>query len=413
MHPILNPSLLLPAVLAWSAQACVLAAGGALTALTIANPRIRLAMWQGLLLILLLLPAIEPWKTPPRLPAAVTLSAVAGPASTSEVSVHWRAEYWLWILALGAVFRLGLVVAGFLRLRRYRQQAQPLPEPPLRFASDIAQWYASDAVRGPVTYGWRQPVILLPSKTLELPAELREVIECHELIHVHRRDWLWVLAETAVRSLLWFHPAVWFLLNRIQLTREQTVDREVVQLFRNRDRYLDALVAVASHQLPSSFAPAFVRKRQLAERVRALIKEVPMSRARIAAGFLAAGSILPLAVVGAMWFFPFVGAAQTTQTGGTVYRPGDGVTNPIPISRPKPQYSEQATKAHWGGTVVLSIVVDEKGVPRNVKVVKPLGLGLDEKAIEAAQQWRFRPGLKNGVPVPVRAQIEMIFRPDE
>lgn len=138
-----------------------------------------------------------------------------------------------------------------------------------------------------------------------------------------------------------------------------------------------------------------------------------MSRARIAAGFLAAGSILPLAVVGAMWFFPFVGAAQTTQTGGTVYRAGDGVTNPIPISRPKPQYSEQATKAHWGGTVVLSIVVDEKGVPRNVKVVKPLGLGLDEKAIEAAQQWRFRPGMKNGVPVPVRAQIEMIFRPDE
>ena len=255
---------------------------------------------------------------------------------------------------------------------------------------------------------------IFKTETVELPADLREAIECHELIHVSRRDWLWVLAETAVRSLLWFHPAVWFELNRIQLAREQTVDQEVVTLLHNRDRYLDALAAVASHQLQSSFEPAFLRKRQLTQRVHALIEEVPMSRTRTAAGFLAAGSILPLAIAGAMWLFPFTGAAQTQQTGGAVSRPGDeGVTNPVPISRPQPQYSEQARKAHWGGTVVLSVVIDENGVPGNIKVVKPLGMGLDEKAIEAAKQWRFRPGTKNGVAVSVMAQIEMSFHPLE
>jgi TonB family protein len=93
-----------------------------------------------------------------------------------------------------------------------------------------------------------------------------------------------------------------------------------------------------------------------------------------------------------------------------IYRPGGDVTNPVPISRPEPQYSEEARKAKWSGTVLLSLVVDENGVPESIKVIKPLGLGLDEKAIEAVQQWRFRPGTKSGVPVAVAAQIEVTFR---
>jgi protein TonB len=102
-------------------------------------------------------------------------------------------------------------------------------------------------------------------------------------------------------------------------------------------------------------------------------------------------------------------AAQAALPAG-VYRPGGDVSNPIPISRPEPQYSEEARKAKWGGTVLLSLVIDENGVPQNVKVIKPLGLGLDEKAIEAVGQWRFKPGMKSGVAVPVAAQIEVTFR---
>lgn len=95
---------------------------------------------------------------------------------------------------------------------------------------------------------------------------------------------------------------------------------------------------------------------------------------------------------------------------GGIYRPGGGVSNPVPIYRPEPQYSEEARKAKWGGTVTLSLVVDETGHTTDIHVLKPLGLGLDQKAIEAVSKWLFKPGMKDGKPVKVYAQIEVTFR---
>ena len=105
-----------------------------------------------------------------------------------------------------------------------------------------------------------------------------------------------------------------------------------------------------------------------------------------------------------------VGNGSGGGSGGGVYRPGGGVTNPKPIYRPEPQYSEEARKAKWQGSVLLSLVVDENGKPVQIKVIRPLGLGLDEKAIEAVSQWKFEPGKKDGKPVAVAAQIEVTFR---
>lgn len=96
--------------------------------------------------------------------------------------------------------------------------------------------------------------------------------------------------------------------------------------------------------------------------------------------------------------------------GGGAYKIGGGVSAPVPIYKPEPEYSEEARKAKFQGTVVLFIVVDEHGMPRDLKVIRPLGLGLDQKAIEAVQKWRFRPGMKDGRPVPVQATIEVNFR---
>jgi TonB family protein len=96
--------------------------------------------------------------------------------------------------------------------------------------------------------------------------------------------------------------------------------------------------------------------------------------------------------------------------GGGVYRIGGGVSQPVPIFRPEPEYSEEARKAKYQGVVLLAIVIDEKGNPRDLRVVRPLGLGLDEKAIEAVQKWRFRPGYLNGKPVAVAATVEVNFR---
>jgi len=95
--------------------------------------------------------------------------------------------------------------------------------------------------------------------------------------------------------------------------------------------------------------------------------------------------------------------------GGGPFRIGGGVSAPQLVFKVEPEYSEEARKAKFQGTVVLYVVVDEKGNPRDLKVVRPLGLGLDQKAIEAVQKWRFKPGLKDGRPVAVSAQIEVNF----
>jgi TonB family protein len=97
-------------------------------------------------------------------------------------------------------------------------------------------------------------------------------------------------------------------------------------------------------------------------------------------------------------------------TGGGVYRIGGDVSSPQVISKVEPEYSEEARKAKYQGEVLLSLVIDSNGVPRDIKVVRPLGLGLDEKAIEAVQRWRFRPAMKGGKAVAVSAQVAVNFR---
>lgn len=107
---------------------------------------------------------------------------------------------------------------------------------------------------------------------------------------------------------------------------------------------------------------------------------------------------------------PGAGPGSGGRFGGGAYRIGGGVSPPAVLSRVEPEYSEEARKAKWQGTVVVQLVVDEHGIPREMRVTKSLGLGLDQKAMEAVGKWRFKPGLKDGKPVPVIATIEVTFR---
>ena len=105
-----------------------------------------------------------------------------------------------------------------------------------------------------------------------------------------------------------------------------------------------------------------------------------------------------------------VGPGSGGGFGGGAYKIGGGVSQPTLLSKVEPEYSEEARKAKWQGTVVLSLIVDETGVAQQIKVSRSLGMGLDQKAIEAVQRWRFRPGMKDGKPVPVYATVEVNFR---
>jgi len=106
-----------------------------------------------------------------------------------------------------------------------------------------------------------------------------------------------------------------------------------------------------------------------------------------------------------------VGAGVGGGYGGGMFRPGtDGVSAPQLISKVEPEYSSEARQAKHQGTVILSLVVGADGMTRGIRVSRSLGMGLDEKAIEAVRQWRFEPAKKDGRPVPVAVDVEVNFR---
>jgi TonB family protein len=93
----------------------------------------------------------------------------------------------------------------------------------------------------------------------------------------------------------------------------------------------------------------------------------------------------------------------------TVYSPGGPITPPRMNVHVAPEYSEEARKKKLQGTIQLSFVVDATGAATQVAVLRPIGFGLDEKAMEAVSQWKFSPGTKNGTPVAVQTQAEVTF----
>lgn len=107
---------------------------------------------------------------------------------------------------------------------------------------------------------------------------------------------------------------------------------------------------------------------------------------------------------------PGVGPGAGGGIGGGVFRIGGGVSAPRVIYNPDPEYSEEARKAKHQGNVVLWTVIGPDGRVRDIRLARSLGMGLDQKAIEAVRTWKFEPALKDGQPVAVQVNIEVNFR---
>jgi len=93
-----------------------------------------------------------------------------------------------------------------------------------------------------------------------------------------------------------------------------------------------------------------------------------------------------------------------------VFRPGNQMIPPKPISNPEPEFSPEASKMKYEGTELVKLVIDERGATRDLQVNRPLGLGLDEMAIAAIRTWTFEPARKDGQPVAVSVVVEVTFR---
>ena len=392
-----------------------------------------LAYWQVLLATCLLLPAIQTWQATPAVQAAQ-----AGRAESEFVLTGVGYEIDSLLLAalgVGVLIRLSWLAIGLARLRSYRRKARQIS--PLSALIEKLQSLTGARVRiclstkihSPVTFGVSRPVILLPAGFLEMEEKHQEAIACHELLHVRRSDWLFTLLEEAIRSFFWFHPAIWWVLGRIQLAREQVVDRRVIEITQARKPYLEALAQMASarlHPQASAVLP-FSRKPHLTQRVARIIRNAPISKIRFTVSLAAILGFFALAVQLALSSCSLQ-TPQPDETSSTelriqldeesvmevrpkAYRTSDeGVSPPRLLHKVEPDYTDQAKDAKIEGKVVLAIEVGPDGKAHNIQVLRSLDQGLDQNALEAVRQWEFKPGMKGGEPVTVRANVEVNYR---
>lgn len=419
---------LLLALIVFSAQLFVIVGVAAVAEAVarVVDPRLRLALWRGIAVACVVLPlsaiaGIGP--APESAGTGVTLlvasiegmrSAVQAVAVTATV-LPAGADAVVWAVVFAGVFvRLARLCVGAVRLRQIRLRSRPMGisitpdlEEVRRDVAPRAEFRISSEVGQPASFGLRKPIVLLPERFFAMDRDAQRTVACHELLHVARRDWPWILVEELTRAVFWFHPAVWWLVERIQESREQLVDRLVIERIPSKHAYMSALLAFADgdggpHVV---MATAFLRKRHLRSRLLKLAKEPVMSRGRLVATALGLVCVMGSAIAA-------TGIALPLQTPQVVDSKDPGVTLPKPTHKVNAQYTEEALKARIQGGMKLTLVVRTDGTPGDIKVTESLDkeYGLDKQAIAALEQWRFEPGAKDGKPVPVRVTIEMRFR---
>jgi TonB family protein len=407
-------------IAAYAAQLAALAvvAIAAAWLLRVRTPRHLLRFWQAVLGIAMLTPLVQPRSAAPtsinfliERTASAAIAPAAAPIDTTSLDIPTIV---LGIIALGIVARLAWLALGLIRLRAIVAGATP----DLTFAAlndelssalgITADVRVSDHLTGPATVGARRPMVLLPPSVRAMSTSAQRAILCHELIHVKRGDWLQTIGEELWCAVLWFHPLARVIASRISLAREMVVDEATILATQDRRAYAEALLAFSNPQARMFGVTPFIGRRTLSQRMSLIVKEVPMSnrRALLSAGTALIASLAITAV--AVDRFPMF---VTAHAQSTVHKPGDGVSLPQVVHEVKPEYTREAMQQLIQGTVWLLVVVDERGDVSEVTVSKSLDkeYGLDQAAIDAAKQWRFKPGEKDGKAVAVQVTIELTF----
>jgi TonB family protein len=105
------------------------------------------------------------------------------------------------------------------------------------------------------------------------------------------------------------------------------------------------------------------------------------------------------------------GPGSGWNTGGGLAQVGGRVSGPVPLFQPEAEFSDEARRAKYQGVCLVGLIVDAQGNPQNVHIVRALGMGLDEKAMEAVRKYKFKPAMRDGrTPVAVPVNIEVNFR---
>ena len=345
---------------------------------------------------------------------------------------HATRLFWLWLA--GALFLMIRAALAWWRARRvvttgFEPLASGMEASARRLAAQMGakgvQFRVSARVASALVFGWIKPIIVLPAAALGRLTEGEiEALLAHELAHVLRCDFLINLLQTVAECVLFYHPMVWWVSARMREERELCCDDIAVAVCRDEILYSKALLRLEELRMEPALAATGGR---LALRIRRLLVGQESSRIAVAPALAfvlvfgvsvallaqnappappeppappgAAEPIAPLP--------PFVDEDRSVYM---PYRAGAELEIPRLLHKVEPEYTKEARAARLEGTTMLSVVISSNGIPGEIKVIKSLDHGLDQKAVEAARKWRFQPVLKNGKTIDQKATIKMSFR---
>jgi len=420
----------------------------------------RHAVWTAVLATAALLPLLT-WLLPSWEPGWAQRAAESWPAfesrsagdnagdivvrATGVESGDWSIGSvlpWFWIA--GSVLLCAAFSRQALRLRRLTASGETAPARHRAIASRVAESLSlptpslicSDRVRIPLAWGIRRVRILLPAASHDWPDERLWAVCAHEMAHITRGDWIAHLAAEFLCRIFWFNPLFWMARTRMGRESERAADDIVIGLGARGTDYASHLIAIVrAAQTDDGFAAtvAIARRSGLEHRIAALVNGLA-NRARLsragAAAILASACIVaaPLAALGARVRstieiqtsnLPPIDALDVRVAAGDDSEPvrdirpleplaGDIAPSVAEYTTP-PLYSDEARVRGIEGVVLVRAHIDASGRVNEARVTRALGFGLDQNALVALRQWRFRAGTRNTTPVPMDVDIEIGF----
>jgi|GEM_PF-848597 len=440
-------------LLSLTVRSWILAGAAGLITLRMRNAALRHAVWTLVLAGALLMPILDA-ALPPifvihSAPPATRIGELAQTlvwASGGTVVDETPRLSWQPIAATAyacvALTLLARLALAYSRIRRLKRHSPVLHTSVLRQAAAacglkgaLPDLRESNSARAPVTVFFLRPAILLPADWRNWDEWKLQAVLAHELAHVRRRDWIVAQAAALYASVFWCNPLSWALLRRLGALAEEASDAAALAIAGDAPRYAETLLDFAAAHRGRRLAPSGVA--MAAHNLRSRITRV-LEAQNLGSGFMsrtrwccvlacaapllyASAAIEPVTGKAAAPAFVMKGnelfeakpepvSTQEVRIGGAPILPDSGMTPPSLRSYVLPEYTEEARLRRIEGVVTVQAAFDIDGTFRVLRVLKGLGYGLDEKALEALQRWRYAPAYRNGARVSVVAEIDVPFR---
>ena len=280
------------------------------------------------------------------------------------------------------------------------------------------RWSAS--IEGPMVVGvWRRALLVPRGFFIRVEGRDIDAALAHELAHLRRGDFARNLAYTALTVLVAYHPCTWLLRRRLAESREMVCDAMAAQVLEGSRKYAQSLLRLALAMpagLHAGALPAVgifdgnTLERRVVQMMDKRRQVKGAARLAAVAGAVLLGGAVCASAVG-MRVDVAAGAPVAAEAGKapSKIKVSPGVMAANIETKAEPKYPEKAKADHVQGRCTLGVTIDEEGVPTDLKVVKSVREDVDESALNAVQQWRWKPYLLNGNPIAVETTVNITY----